>query len=221
MLFVPTVKTGRSLQEELRDLGVELPFYHSKLGTANERDMLLGRFTGRIEPPVRAIICTNAFGMGLDLPDVRLVVHWQHPASVEDYLQEFGRAGRDGKPSLAMLFVAERDEKLLEFMAKKPAEMAATDPEACEAALRAKLDAINDMRRIATSGGGCVRERIVRYFGEETTMRERTLAIRIVEWLLLRTNRQKRFSYCCDLCDNVGTGDLPAVLRWADGVFAQ
>src|ERR1051325_8878164 len=92
MLFVPTVKTGRQLQDGLRLLGLEVPFFHSKLGTANNRDTLLGRFTGRIDPPANLIICTNAFGMGLDLPDVRLVIHWQHPASVEDYLQEFGPA---------------------------------------------------------------------------------------------------------------------------------
>jgi len=94
MLFVPTVNTGKQLQDGLRSFELDLPFFHSKLGTANDRDMLLGQFTGRTDPPVRVIICTNAFGMGLDLPDVRLVVHWQHPASPEDYLQEFGRAGR-------------------------------------------------------------------------------------------------------------------------------
>src|SRR6266567_7181995 len=69
MLFVPTVKTGRQLQDGLRLLGLEVPFFHSKLGTANDRDNLLGRFTGRIDPPANVIICTNAFGMGLDLPN--------------------------------------------------------------------------------------------------------------------------------------------------------
>ena len=51
---------------------------------------------GESLPAVNQIICTNAFGMGLDLPNVRLVVHWQQSASVEDLLQELGRAGRDG-----------------------------------------------------------------------------------------------------------------------------
>ena len=112
MLFVPTVNTGKQLQEGLRSVGLDLPFFHSKLGTANDRDMLLGQFTGRVDPPVRVVICTNAFGMGLDLPDVRLVVHWQHPASAEDYLQEFGRAGRDGKPSVAVMFTGEKRRRI-------------------------------------------------------------------------------------------------------------
>ena len=58
----------------LREWRLEIPFYHE----------------------VPHIICTNAFGMGLDIPDVRLVIHWQQPAFAEDLPQEFGRAGRDG-----------------------------------------------------------------------------------------------------------------------------
>src|SRR4029077_15380076 len=126
----------------LRALGLDLPFFHSKFGTANDRDMLLGQFVGRIDPPVRVVICTNAFGMGLDLPDVRLVVHVQHPASVEDYLQEFGRAGRDGRPSVAVLFTGVKDEGLLRFMAKKTVEQANTDPSTKQETLDAKYRAI-------------------------------------------------------------------------------
>ncbi|HKS06882.1 MAG TPA: RecQ family ATP-dependent DNA helicase [Gemmatimonadaceae bacterium] len=83
MLFVPTVKIGTDLQRGLKDLGLDIPFFDSKMGTANDREVLLGRFIGRIGPSLSVVICTNAFGMGLDVPDVRLVVHWQHPASVE------------------------------------------------------------------------------------------------------------------------------------------
>src|SRR5438445_6210831 len=201
MLFVPTVKTGRQLQNGLRLLGLEVPFFHSKLGTANDRDNLLGRFTGRIDPPANVIICTNAFGMGLDLPDVRLVVHWQHPASVEDYLQEFGRAGRDGKPSVAVLFTGEKDVGLLRFMAEKTVEMARVDVASKAFALEAKLASIKEMRRIATSRRVCVRKNIVRYFGEAPSLRHRSIAVRIVERLFLRSMRVPRTRLCCDLCD--------------------
>src|SRR5256886_8997797 len=149
MLFVLTVKTGRQLQDGLRLLGRKLPFFHSKLGTANDRDNLLGRFTGRIDPPAKVIICTNAFGMGLDLPDVRLVVHWQHPASLEDYLQEFGRAGRDGNPSIAVLFTGAKDEGLLRFMAEKTVESADVDVASKAGVVARKLRALEAVRKAA------------------------------------------------------------------------
>ena len=91
MIFVPTVKVGDALRSALTGLGHDLPFYHSKCGTNWEFQQLVKRFVGQSEPRVDKIICTNAFGMGLDVPNVRLVVHWQQPASVEDYMQEFGR----------------------------------------------------------------------------------------------------------------------------------
>lgn len=220
MLFVPTVRTGEQLQDGLRNVGWDLPFYHAKLGNASDRDLLLGRFTGRLEPPVRAIICTNAFGMGLDVPDVRLVVHWQHPASVEDYLQEFGRAGRDGNPSIALLFTGDRDEELLRFMAEKTAEKAGADEESRAAVLAVKLMAIRQMHHLATSRGGCVRERIAAYFGDVTVPTRPTVARSIAEWLLSRTTRQRPTPCCCDRCDGVNTGDPGAVRAWAAQVFA-
>ena len=218
MLFVPTVNIGKQLQEGLRSLGSDIPFFHSKLGTANERDMLLGQFTGRLDPPVPVVICTNAFGMGLDLPDVRLVVHWQHPASVEDYLQEFGRAGRDGKPSVAVMFTGNKDEGLLRFMARKTSEMAGGDVVSKASVLNAKLGAIQDMRRIATSRGSCVRNDIVEYFGETSSTGHRSIAVLLAEWLLSRSTRTGRHRFCCDRCDSVNVDN---VIGWAAGVFAQ
>jgi ATP-dependent DNA helicase RecQ len=158
--------------------------------------------------------------MGLDLPDVRLVVHWQHPASVEDYLQEFGRAGRDGKPSVAVMFTDERDEGLLRFMAKKTAEVAGVDVASKASALEAKLEAIDQMRRIAASRR-CVRDSIVRYFGEMPSARHRSIAVRIVEWLLLRSPRLRRTKFCCDRCDRVNVDDVDDIIDWAGRVFEQ
>ena len=132
MIFVPTRKIGEALQKYLRDQGLETPFYHSQLASAWEREQLVKRFVGESRPIVDRIICTSAFGMGLDVSDVRMVIHWQHPSSVEDYLQEFGRAGRDGQPSVAVLLhndrrVSSNDVNLLHFMAKRAVESAQLD----------------------------------------------------------------------------------------------
>lgn len=221
MLFVPTVKIGRKLEERLQSLGVNVPFYHSRLGTANDRDVLLGQFTGRLEPPNNVVICTNAFGMGLDVPNVRLVVHWQHPASVEDYLQEYGRAGRDGLPAVAVLFTGKGDRGLLEFMAEKTSAMAARDAGGRAAVLKARLEAIGDMERIAMATRTCVRTEIVKYFGEAPPTRHRSIAMRIAEALLTRSRRQPRTRYCCDRCDRVNIADTNGILDWSRKVFTQ
>lgn len=217
MLFVPTVKIGRQLRDGLRPLGLDLPFFHSTLGTANERDMLLGRFTGRIDPPARHIICTNAFGMGLDVPDVRLVIHWQHPASVEDYLQEFGRAGRDGRASVAVMFTSAGDAGLLNFMASKTAAMAGDD-ESRAAALDARLEAISDIQRIALSRDVCMRKAICDYFGEITSPERRSIAVRLAEWLVSRSTKTSRSITCCDHCDDVSAD---TVVEWCRLVYEE
>lgn len=197
MIFVPTVKVGETLQSSLAAEGLELPFYHSKLGTANEREMLIGRFTGRIEPALDAVICTNAFGMGIDVPNVRLVINWQHPASVEDYLQELGRAGRDGKPALAVLLTDGGEEtNLLKFMARKTAGSSAA---AGAAGLETRLAEIDQISAVVRRHR-CFRRGLLDLLGADRPTRA-SLSRRVLEIVFSRRSRVSRPDFCCDFCD--------------------
>lgn len=205
MVFVPSARVGEDLQAALRVLGMDVPIYHSKLGRPFEREQLVKRFTNQSEPVIDRIIATSAFGMGIDVPSLRLVIHWQAPASVEDLMQELGRAGRDGRQSVAVAMhdnAAEgRDVKRLRFMA----DLSGRDQEAPDPAARA-----NRMRKIAQVSAmmrheGCYRAQLVDYFGGRERAR-RSLAVRILEWLFSSRSRVRRTSHCCDFCDREEIG---------------
>jgi helicase-like protein/putative peptidoglycan binding protein len=205
MIFVPTQKIGEELQDYLRDHGLETPFYHSKLGSAWDREQLLKRFVGESYPLADRIICTSAFGMGLDVPNVRLVIHYQHPSSVEDYLQEFGRAGRDGQPSVAVLLHADfgeskdKDIALLNFMAARASEGAQLDAANQTAVLDHKYRQIEDMARLVRQEG-CFRQTLIGYFEGSEKGSRRSFSTRLLEWVFAEPATPGKEIVCCDAC---------------------
>lgn len=209
MVFVPSTNVGEELQAALRDLGLEVPLYHSKLGDAWERQELVKRFLGQSKPSVDQIICTNAFGMGLDVPNVRLVIHWQQSASVEDQLQEFGRAGRDGKPSVAVMFhngsSLGRDVSRLRFMAEKAVEAAQVSALDLTQMLEQRyhqIDEVNELMRAQS----CIRLAISEYFQGPKSTRRPSLSVRILNWAFGARTKARRFHACCDHCDKAEIG---------------
>ena len=110
IVYVRNRKRTQVIADWLNSVGITATFYHAGLDgkTRDERQDLWMR--GK----VKVIAATNAFGMGIDKPDVRLVVHMDLPDSIEAYFQEAGRAGRDLKPSEAFLLVSPADIKKLE-----------------------------------------------------------------------------------------------------------
>lgn len=200
MVFVPSARVGEDLQAALRSLGMNVLLYHSRLGRPFEREQLVKRFTNQSEPAIDRIISTSAFGMGIDVPSLRLVIHWQAPASVEDLMQELGRAGRDGQQAVSIVMhdnASEgRDVKRLRFMA----DLAGKDQEQPDEAAREsrirKIDQVSAMMREES----CYRRQMVGYFGGNER-RRRSLWMLIIEWLFSTRSRVKRTNHCCDFCD--------------------
>ncbi len=99
IVYVRNRKKTEEIAAFLKSKGVEASFYHAGLGSETrarrQEDWKMGA--------TRVMVCTNAFGMGIDKPDVRFVIHFDVPDSPEAYFQEAGRGGRDGKPSYAVL----------------------------------------------------------------------------------------------------------------------
>lgn len=100
IIYAATVKTVEALFDFFKGFDFRVEKYHGQLG-ARERKENQDRF---MNGELKAMIATNAFGMGIDKPDIRFVIHYQMPGSLEAYYQESGRAGRDGLRARAVLF---------------------------------------------------------------------------------------------------------------------
>ncbi|HET6399978.1 MAG TPA: ATP-dependent DNA helicase RecQ [Candidatus Kapabacteria bacterium] len=120
IVYAATRKSVDRIAADLRGRGIAAESYHAGLPLILRRQVQ-ERYQSN---ETRSIVATSAFGMGVDKPDVRVVVHYDIPGSIEAYYQESGRAGRDGAAAHAILFFNERDRGLQESLlrANSPAE---------------------------------------------------------------------------------------------------
>ena len=159
LIFCSFVRETEELAEYLRNHGFSASFYHAKMRTddrkRNQDEWMKGN--------IKIICCTCAFGMGIDKPDVRFVIHQTMPKSLEAYYQESGRAGRDRKKSDCLLMYSPTDIEKLFGLLKHSAE------ESGSPYTRQEIDQkfIMQMADYAENNFECRRKHLLAYFGEE------------------------------------------------------
>ena len=152
IIYCTSRRRTEELSQKLIGKGLKARCYHAGL-PLEERQMVQDLF---IKDEVDIVVATVAFGMGIDKPNVRFVVHYEIPKNIESYYQETGRAGRDGLPAQAMLFYDPADSARVRGLLEKNDN---------EEQLRIELHKLNTMVAFAEAQT-CRRQVLLNYFGE-------------------------------------------------------
>ena len=195
---------NRKTTEELADMlvanGIKAVAYHAGLDSklrAERQDLFLNE-------DVQVIVATIAFGMGIDKPDIRFVIHYNIPKSIENYYQETGRAGRDGLEGNCILYYSHKDVAKLEHLMK--------DKPLSEREVGAQL--INEMVGYAETGV-CRRKVLMSYFGEEYTAENCGVCDNCLhpkEWIEAREHALKALKAIKALDERFATGYVVNIL---------